>query len=153
MNNFTIKSIRSHFHKTVTSKAPCPCKHRFASLPLQSTLQLLVVNITFHSLRLSYLAGPRLRGLVNHSHSFSLKIGNETIFFLGAPFGRGPLVFELRCPKLRYATEQDVQLYKGARTILFSRSSAFSLLDFSEIVCGISVRGGGAPQLSKNYQK
>ena len=22
----------------------------------------------------------------------------------GAPFGRGPLVLELRCPKLRYAT-------------------------------------------------
>ena len=104
MHNFTIKSIRSHFHKTVTSKAPCPCKHRFVSLPLQSTLQLLVVNITFHSLRLSYLAGPRLRGLVNHSHSFSLKIGNETIYFPGGPFWPGPLVVELRCPKLRYAT-------------------------------------------------
>ena len=28
---------------------------------------------------------------------------------LGAPFGRGPLVFELRCPKLRYATAMQLQ--------------------------------------------
>ena len=115
MHNFTIKSIRPHFHKIVTLKAPY--KRRFVSLPLQSTLQLLVINITFHSLRLLNLAGLRPSGLFNHSHSFSLKIGNERIFWwgpLGAPFGRGPIVFQLRCPRLRYATGGELEDGNGS---------------------------------------
>ena len=45
------------------------------------------INITFPSLRLSYLAGLMPCGLLNHSHSFNLKMGNE-IILQGVP--RGP---------------------------------------------------------------
>ena len=75
-------------YKTVALKAPSPYNRTFVSLPLQSTLQMLGINITFHSL--SYLAGVRPRDRFNQSHSFSLKIGNETIFCWGPLLAGGP---------------------------------------------------------------